>query len=78
MQAMHEDEVRVYKLDEKGVPQPTGIALACPTPTHSLFVPAGLVEAATGATTNTTVTHADGTTVSVTTTVAAAAAAAKI
>eukprot|EP01051_Picozoa_sp_SAG22_P004580 SAG22_NODE_249_length_13894_cov_60.455455_5_plen_71_part_00 len=68
---MHEDEVRVYKLDEKGVPQPTGMKLDCPTPTHSLFVPQDLLDAATGSVTNTTVTHADGTTITVTTTSAA-------
>jgi len=69
--AMHEHEVRVYRLDSEGVPQPSDHKLAVPTPTHSLFIPPHILAAVAlggGSTTETTVTHADGTKICVKTT----------
>ena len=64
--ALHEHRVDIFKLDERGVPQPTDKSLAMPTPTHALWLdPTKLTDL--GAQTTTSVIHPDGTKVEVTT-----------
>lgn len=64
--ALHEHRVDVFKLDEKGVPQPTASSLTVPSVTHSLWIPDDRLPLAAGVTT-TKVVHPDGTEVTVTT-----------